>query len=297
MSRRAFTHLPVGPWPRGMARPARRTDIPPDALEDAVNVDVRPEGSAATRPRWSRVAETDGAHSIYEHEASTFAVLDGNVGRLLPDGFEPMMAVPGRISWTDLAGTPCFATRDAVWQVVGDTVERLSSEDSPADDHDRDDPLIPMPGGHWLEYWNGRLVVARGSTLLFSEPLRYDVHNPMTGYISLGGWIEWMVALEGGLYVGLADRVLWLAGTQLRDLRVVTVAGRSAPGMALAVPGEVLGAEAPGRFAVFLTASGFAVGDASGTVTYPQSDRFNDLPLHRGKLFRDATRIYAVRES
>jgi hypothetical protein len=65
--------------------------------------------------------------------------------------------------------------------------------------------------------------------------------------------------------------------------------------MALVVPGEAMGIEGKQQFAVFFTPSGFAVGDGAGGVKYPQAGRFNDLPLYRGKLVREQTRIFALR--
>lgn len=291
--RNPFTYVPVGPWPQGMAKPQRVTDVPLEALADAVNVDVRPEGSVATRIDWTLVDELPGCHSLYRHTTGEYGVIDGHVCRLSDQGFDALHPVSGPVSWADVGGEAYFATQDTVWRIDGDAVWPVAEH---GDDHDIDDPIVPMPGGRLLQYWNGRLIVARGATLLFSEPLRYGAHNPVTGYIRLGGWVEWLAPLESGIYVGLSQHVLWLGGTQPFDMQAKVVSGVSAPGMALVVPGSTMGAESDGSRAVFFTPRGFAVGDQAGNVAYPQADRFSDLPLYRGKLVRDETRVYALRE-
>lgn len=288
-----FTHLLVGPWPHGMARPERGSDIPPTALFDAVNVDVRPEGSVATARGWEQVLAAANCHSMYYHRGTVYGVVDGQLSVLSESGAQALMPVSGALSWTDVGGVAHFATRDAVWRVREGVCTQVSTANRDPDDFD--DALAPLPGGQWLEYWNGRLLVARGAVLVFSQPLRYGTYNPMTDYIALGRQIEWVAPLETGIYVGTIDKVYWIDGTQPSEFRVREVAGKSAPGMAAVVPAEALGRSGAARYAVFFTPSGFAVGDASGAIEHPQAERFADLPLYRGKLFVENTRIFAVR--
>lgn len=294
MPKARFTHLPIGPWPKGVAWPERVTDFEREQLEDAVNVNIRPEGSIVTAPNWVQVLSSTDCHSLYKHRGTVYGVVGGEVGVLSETGFSSLRPVSGPISWTDIAGVPYFADRDAVYRVDYDTMDVIQLTAS-QDADDIDDQIVPMPGGHWLSYWNGRLVVARGGSILFSQPLRYGAHNPVTDYITLRQKVEWMVPLETGIFVGLDDRVLWLAGDRPQDMRVNKVADNSAPGMGLAVPAESMGIEGRHFFAIFFSESGFAIGDDMGGVKYPQAAGFEKLPLFRGKLVRDGSRIFAIR--
>jgi len=289
-----FLFHQIGPWPLGMAWIGRQSDLPETALSDAVNVDIRPEGSVVTARDWEQVLAAKGCSSLYRHAGANYGVVDGDVCIITPTGVEPMMPVDGAVSWAEVGHELYFATKSEIWKVSGRRCERVSGAGD-RDEMDFDDPLAPMPGGQWLDYWNGRLLVARGAKLLFSAPMRYGMHNPMTDYVFLGSRIEWVVALETGIYVGTRDRVIWMAGSKPSELSLREVAGKSAPGMAIAVDGQALGEDSRARYAVFFTRSGFAVGDSSGTVRYPQASRFSDLPLYRGKLVVDNNRIYAVR--
>lgn len=286
MSKQGFTHIPLGPWPRGMVRPQRQSDVAQDALWDAVNVDVRPEGSVATRWGWDKVLDAN-AHSLYEAvDGTVYGVVNGSVVVFDANGVSDIQAVSGSVSWTSVAGLPHFATADGVFAVHNTSAEQLVAT---RDDFDDVRELVNMPGGEWLVYWNGRLVVARGGSLLFSEPLRYGAHDPLTGYLSLGQPVEWMAALETGIYVGHKNQVIWLEGRQPTDLSLKVVAGRSAPGMATVIPYD------PAPVVVFFTHKGFTLGDAAGSVHYPQAANFSDIPLYPGKLVYHDSRLFALR--
>lgn len=286
-----FSFSEHGPWPLGMARPDRLTDFPPQALADVVNADVRPTGSVATIKWWSSLL-SGSAHSLFSLGGKLYGVVNGELGELTLDGFTSFgFAVERPLSWTDVAGTAVFTNGEWVYRLSPDVEQLVHTTDW----QDLDDVLATMPGGHWLAYWNGRLLVARGQSLLFSQPLRYGAHNPLTDYIELGQRAQWVAPLETGIYVGLRDRVLWLEGAAPSELRIRQVAGASAPGAALVVDGEAFGKAFPSRVVVFFTASGFAVGDGQGVVAYPQAERFYDLPLFEGKLLRQGPRVYFVR--
>ena len=297
-SKKAFAFAPFGPWPKGMMNLARDTEVPRDALRDALNVDVQLDGTVVTRSSWVNLLEASNCHSLYYHRPTdrAYGVIDGDVSELTETGFTSLTPVTRRLSWTDLNGAPIFATRSEV-NIIENGFVRRFDDGSALDEQDVDDVLVPMPGGQWIEHWNGRLVVARGTSLLFSEPLRQGAHNPMTGYAVLGARIEWLAPLESGIFVGLPDRVLWFQGRTPSEAQLRVVAGESAPGMAVVVPSDLLGISESGEVAVFFTRSGFAVGYPDGTVAYPQSGLVGDLPLQRGKIVVLGSRLYAVQEN
>src|SRR5690606_10461200 len=66
---------------------------------------------------------------------------------------------------------------------------------------------------HWIEYWSGRLVVARGNSLLFSEPLRYGVYDQLRGFVQFEERIFRVAPLDTGRFVGLRNSVRCLGGT------------------------------------------------------------------------------------
>lgn len=292
MTTSPFRFKEIGPWSKGINNILPEAELPLDALQDAVNVDLMPNGLPRTRTDWERVYP-GSVHSFFVHNDRSYGVVDDLVGELTETGFVGMGSAGGEVHWATLNGEVIYSNPAGVFRLgKGQITDGLNS-----DEYDLDDQLSPLPGGHWVAYWNGRLVVARGSALLFSEPLRYGAYNPRKGYIQLESRIEWFAELEEGIFVGLKDKVLFLQGRSPLDMKIEVVAGTSAPGMALVLSGEnfALGDVSPTKVAVFFTKNGFTIGLPSGEVTYPQRGSVNDLPLFRGKLIVDHNRIYAVR--
>ncbi len=289
-----FAFAKLGPWPAGMAVLGSRLDVPVDALFDAADVDVMPTGAVESRVEWVEAQGGVTAHSIFEHGGIVYGVIDGYLSTLSEFGYMPFHPVDQRITWTVLNGYATFASADGVFRVHSESVTSVSGV--VRTDDDMDDPLVPMPGGQWVDYWNGRLLVARGPKLLFSRPLRYGAHNPMIDYVMFPQYIEWIAPVANGIFVGTADKVFWLAGRTPSDMTMQAVAGKTAPGVALVVDGTLVGGGLSGQVAIFLTTSGFAVGLPSGEIQYPQAKYIKDLPLFRGRLFRVGSRIFAVKE-
>ena len=278
-----------------MVNTVRDTRIPVGGLADAVNTNIRLDGTAYSRNAWELVLDGAPARDMFKHNGLTYCVLGNDLVMMDETGSTALMGGVGRINWSVLNDKPVFINHEAIFEIDGSSITKISEVTK--DQQDMDDVLVPMPGGHWLEYWNGRLIAARGRSLLFSQPLRYGAHNPLTDYIQFPTRIEWIAPLESGIYVGLRGSVRFLSGNTPAELSQTEVAEGSAPGMALVVSSEFIAQEvaATPRVAVFFTSSGFTVGLPNGQVVYPQKETLRDLPLFRGKLVQDGNRIFAIR--
>ncbi len=83
--------------------------------------------------------------------------------------------------------------------------------------------IEPMPSGQVMGYAAGRLWVARGPVLFYSEPFRYGAMLP-DNYIRMSSDIT-MIATAGeadatGLYVGTAGRTVYLAGPDPKAMQM-----------------------------------------------------------------------------
>lgn len=142
--------------------------------------------------------------------------------------------------------------------------------------------LEPMPKGHIVRQYKGRMLVAVGSTLVFSEALRFGLTNLSHNFIQFHGTITMVRPVEGGVFVaaGLAGkrRTLFLQGTDPNNWEARTVYTHGAvPGTDLAISATILADErvAAGETAVWWATNGvMVVGTPSGEV----------LPLREGEL-------------
>ena len=147
--------------------------------------------------------------------------------------------------------------------------------------------LAPMPGGHFVRGYNGRLFVAAGDTLWFSEPLRPHLTAPRHNFIRFVGQVRFVEFVAGGAFVGDDRGVWWLAGDDPSGYRqqhasdAVAVARSSA-----LVPSHhlgVMGSRAAADCAVWLSADGYMVGSPGGQVTALHSDRIRLAPQIAGR--------------
>jgi hypothetical protein len=74
--------------------------------------------------------------------------------------------------------------------------------------------LSPMPAGDIVRCLSGRLLVAKGSVLYFSEPYMFGLFNPTRGFIQFPSDITVMETTSGGTWV-CADQTYWFGGLDI----------------------------------------------------------------------------------
>jgi hypothetical protein len=279
----------AGPWKQGIVNALLPQQVPADALVDATNVDIDRAGVIASR-RGYNLTTAGTATDLFTHGGRTFAVLDGSLGEVTPQGsFTPMAAVDSPVAWTVLDGNPVFVTNNQPYMISGSTVGELP-EHTITDYASLDDNefvLAGMPGGQAATYWRGRLVVARGTSLFFSEPFNYRMYDQLRSVLPLGEQLSWIVALDTGLYVGAATSVRFLRGSSPDDLEQVLINDPSWEGSGTLMDAAELDEKTSAggaQVAVWMTSRGFAVGRQDGSVIYPQAARLAQIPGESGKV-------------
>lgn len=80
------------------------------------------------------------------------------------------------------------------------------------------------PTGTLVEHYNGRLYVAQGNTLWFSEPLGFGVFDLTRGVIPYASNIRMIRAVDDGLFISTENRVVFLSGSGPNDFSQIQVA-------------------------------------------------------------------------
>jgi hypothetical protein len=137
--------------------------------------------------------------------------------------------------------------------------------------------LARMPGGHIIRNWRGRLLVARGRNLLFSEPFRYGLFNPSENFVQFPHRIRMVQPVENGVFVGTQDGVVFLSG-QTPGSWEQRKTGGEAPvaGTGMEIETSILGGDRDygGAYAAaWLAGNGFVVGTSDGSLVQMQSKR------------------------
>jgi len=267
--------------------------IPDEGLLDALNYNIDREGYATVRHTYDLVSDSDSFSALYELDGTAYAVSEGAVGVLTPSSFDTIAAVNGPVGWTTLHGQPVFCDYDGVNLVEGLTATKFVLR--PTVDDEARYGLTDMPGGHKVSYWQGRLLVLRGRSLLWSEALDYGSHSPARNFIRFSSNPTWMAPVAGGVFVGLRDDVVFLSGTDPAKFTMTVRAGRSSPGASLVIANTLLSEDGAGQgdLAIWFGETGFVVGHADGSVVYPQTGNIRGLPVVPRKLSIIDERVYA----
>lgn len=158
--------------------------------------------------------------------------------------------------------------------------------------------LAPMPAGEQLTVWRGRVLVARGRTLYFSEPMNYGLWSPRHGFVQFASAITLVAGVQGGIYVGTRRGVVFLRGAKPGDWsQEAKTTEPPIPGGRAVINGDLLPAsyQQTGRQLVaWLGPSGFVLGTDDGQLLEPQADRLAVEAASAGSLAAHGRRITAT---
>jgi hypothetical protein len=258
-------------WPGGMNNRVRETEqvVMRDGesiqssqfLRRALNVDLTAEGHPLRRPGYT-LAQAGFAHSAWYSRGLNkfFVVIDG----LLYAGdtsatLAPFMAVNRylRVSYTDHPDGNVYFTNGAdtgsytpggfvAWP---DAAKVSGLPDIP--DQTFDDPtgeLIAgkhthhheiLPSGQLIASYKGRIWIARDNYVVFSHASTVHYYRPSAEFFLQPGYVELLQPVEGGMYVGDAENIRFIRGTDPYDTQQIHVYPHGVVKGAFArIPGE-----------------------------------------------------------
>lgn len=145
---------------------------------------------------------------------------------------------------------------------------------------------VRMLGGDIVRAWKGRLLVARGSTVWFSEPLQYGLTAEARNFVSAASTIRVLEPVEGGVYVGTETGVWFLSGADPTTWGLILLSGKPPlAGSGFRVRPALLNpeqAQEPGTLYVgWFAVNGIVLGSPSGRLIEP----------HDGQLLIPASQI------
>jgi hypothetical protein len=101
--------------------------------------------------------------------------------------------------------------------------------------------LAPMPVGTVTAFWRGRALVAKGADLCASMANRWELFDPRKDAKRFSADITLIQPVAGGIFVGTAQELVFLAGDKFDDLvSYRRVAGPVVLGSGVTVPGKLL---------------------------------------------------------
>ena len=123
-----------------------------------------------------------------------------------------------------------------------------------------------MKPGHLIEWFNGRLYVARGGDVWYSDAIYPGSTDERKNFKQLGGYISMMRAVKDGVYVSNSKETYFMAGLDPGEAALVKVADYSAIlGSDVKIDGDRLGRDISGRAVLWLSSMGICAGLDGGT--------------------------------
>ena len=145
--------------------------------------------------------------------------------------------------------------------------------------------LSPMPSGRFLKLWRGRLVVARANRLLFSEAMAFHLHDERFGWLQFPQRITFVQPVEGGIWVGQVNHVVFLSGQDVANLTTMQTSGKPpVPESAILLGANEVGELSGGLpVAAWLAENGWVMGTANGQLVETQAGVISGIMEQTGQ--------------
>lgn len=147
--------------------------------------------------------------------------------------------------------------------------------------------LKPMPTGDFVRSHAGRLYVADGDTVWYSEALRPHLHNPAHNFIRFVGKIRFIEPITGGIYVG-DDRGVWfLPGNEPQEFQLRLISSvRAIRRSSIRLPGLHFNkdiTQTDRDVVVWLSTEGYILGNAGGDAVSLHPERIRVAAALEGR--------------
>ena len=157
--------------------------------------------------------------------------------------------------------------------------------------------LSPMKTGSFLREWLGRLWVVRANVLYFSEAMTYHLTDDRYNFIQFPQRIRFIEPVDGGIWVGLADHVVFLRGQDVKSMSIEHKASRAPMyGSSTLLHSDMIKelSQSGAWCAVWLAENGFVAGTADGQMIELQYKTIQGISAESCQLVGFADRLVSV---
>lgn len=156
--------------------------------------------------------------------------------------------------------------------------------------------LSSMKPGKFMGYWQGRLLTAERNIIRFSQALNFHLLDERYDFIAMPQRITFMNPVDGGIWVGQVDHVVFLSGEQPQNLNFIKKTAQApVPFSAVYLDSEELAEIAQGgRVIAWLSQHGYVVGGPSGVLIEPHAKRLKGITAKSGQSVRFDQRLITI---
>ena len=148
--------------------------------------------------------------------------------------------------------------------------------------------LNSPPTGQLIENYNGRIYIAAGDVLWYTNPYQYEHVDYRFNYMHFDGRISMLKAVDNGLWVGAGGLAHFVGGEDALNESApmgirFSYAYPAIEGTALVADGKLFGkGDIVGKVAVWTSKNGICVGTSDGTLLNATEKRFKPKDVSQG---------------
>jgi len=263
---------------KGLNNRQRPEEMKPAELSVARNVDIDDAGRLTRRDGFDDIATLAGNyHSIWSDETICLAVKAGTLFRINTNWTETALRVnvgDSNMSYVSVNGI-VYYTNGTVIGYIEDGVDKAFT-----------DPGMTFkahpPPGQIITYFNGRLYIAKGPVLWFTDAMALGRVDTRTGFKQFPSDILMIRPVGGGLFISDTDETCFMSGASPDKASLHSVGKAAIPGSDLSIQGSLFSKEIQGSVAFFTTEDGICMGLSDGTVIPITSQTYKLPSVKRG---------------
>ena len=132
-----------------------------------------------------------------------------------------------------------------------------------------------IPTGQIIRAFKGRLYIASGSTLYYTEAHRYGLYTPSNTFFNFPERITVLQETDTGLFI-VADKTYFLNGTNPKDMTLKIISNDTGvEGTGISTEAENFNIGFQGLSAYWFGSQGAVLGEPNGTLMYLSRDKLN----------------------
>lgn len=249
-------------------------------LAVANNVVVGETGRVSTRPGYEKVIDLTNAHSLFSNNFISLVAADTTLYSINADlavsALRTDLQANAQFDYTTVANFTFYTNgfQNGVFRDQTHQAWVASTSHSRAKTRTLVTPLV----GELLEYYNGRVYIAKDDIVYYTDPFNYFAVDLAQGFYAFGGKITLLQAVSQGLFVGTTEGTHFIQSpgtTSVQSNKVspsIPVKFTSKP-----VDGEYVGEKFSGLCALWLSDKGIQLGASNGSI-YNLTKNVLDLP-------------------
>lgn len=186
-------------------------------------------------------------------------------------------------AFVDINGVIVFTNGEVIETII----EGVASGSFPVVDKTN---KVAMGPGHLLESYRGRLLVANGSNIYYSDVAQIGQLDPSKNYVPLLGVITMMKAVDNGVYISDGKSTYFANGLDFQGATLEKVADYPA----LLATAQYITKGSKSKSVIWMSPEGICIGGPSGAFENITEDRYlpEELDTYGPALFRSDLNQY-----